>query len=117
MGLKTMVTALLRKPPAPETKGTRAPAPKPMFPAVSIKPGRPACEAALAAAAKRTLVREASKLPLAGCTLHEQCACSFVKHTDRREDDERRVFGWDGTTDWYGDNNRRRSRGRREDDI
>ena len=117
MGLKTLVTALLRKPPTPETNRPRATPPPPQFPAVSIKPGRPACEAALAAAEQRTLVREARKLPLADCTMHGQCACSFVKHSDRREGDERRVFGWDGTHDWHGDNNRRQSRGRRDDDI
>ena len=99
MGLKTMVTALLRKPSASPANGTPEAPPKPMFPAVSIKPGRPACEAALAAAQKRTLVRETSKLPLVGCTMGENCGCSFVKHSDRREGDERRVFGWDGSHD------------------
>ena len=117
MGLKTMMTALLRTPTASPASTAAPPQAKPMFPAVSIKPGRPACEAARAAAERRTLVREASKLPLADCTMHEGCTCAFVKHGDRRDGDDRRVFGWDGSHDWYGDNNRRESRGRRDEDI
>jgi hypothetical protein len=100
-----------------ETEAPVDPPARPLFPAASIKPGGPACEAAVAASQKRTLVSQIRKLPLPDCTMASTCTCRFVKHSDRRDGDERRLFGWDGTTDWYGANNRRRSRRRRSDDL
>ncbi|HSN70866.1 MAG TPA: hypothetical protein VLT59_05125 [Steroidobacteraceae bacterium] len=118
MGFKTIVSSLLRKPEPSPAKADPKPAPKPQFAAVSIKPGRPACEAARAAQERRILSARVPKLPLTECTMAADCKCAFVKHPDRRDLDDRRMFGWDGTTqDWYGENNRRKSRGRRTDDI
>lgn len=116
MGLKTMMDSLLRKPDN-GANGQDKSAPKPAYPAISIKPGRPACAAAMAMVEQRILVRAACRLPLAECTMTDRCSCSFAKHADRRDEDDRRVFGWDGTHDWHGDNNRRKSRGRRDDDL
>lgn len=116
MGLKTMMGSLLRRPDGATSK-EQNPAPKPQFPAVSIKPGRPACDAAKAMAEQRVLSRSAVPLPLPDCTMTDECKCAFAKHSDRRDEDDRRVFGWDGTHNWHGDSNRRKSRGRRDHDI
>lgn len=116
MSLKSLLSSLLRSKDDEAEAAADAPA-KPLFPAASIKSGKPACEAALAASQQRMLVSQIRKLPLPDCTMAGTCTCRFVKHPDRRDGDERRLFGWDGTTDWYGANNRRRSRRRRSHDL
>jgi hypothetical protein len=87
------------------------------YAAVSIMPGARCCEAATHASDQRSLVREIGKLPLEACTMPEQCACRFFKYTDRRDGDDRRLFGWDGTSAWHLKANRRLSRGRRTEDA
>ena len=63
------------------------------FRAVSIKPGAHACKAACALASKRGFSSQTPRLPLAACDA-EKCSCSYVRHTDRRDMDERRsLFG------------------------
>lgn len=61
-------------------------------PAVSIKPGPDACEAARALAGKRILAAETTALPLPDCTV-SGCSCRFEHHEDRREaDGEKRAL-------------------------
>lgn len=58
---------------------------------VSIKPGRKACPAVVAAENKRWLSRDAPSLPLAGCTQPRGCSCVYKHHEDRRSGEGRRA--------------------------
>ena len=93
-----------------------APAPKPKlavdFRAVSLQPAI-ACQAAgRVGVDKRYLVREAPRLPLAGCATPERCTCKYRKHADRRFED-RRLLGGTHNAAWYVGNERRLRRSRR----
>ncbi|HEX2494976.1 MAG TPA: hypothetical protein VHK24_14490 [Steroidobacter sp.] len=72
------------------------------FQAVSILGGVRVCDAARQLGAKRFLVKHAPSLPLAGCTMRNQCQCRYLKHHDRRTDPRRlsdaglRVMMFDG---------------------
>lgn len=80
------------------------------YPAVTIVcPGK-CCAAVKSLAGKRFLARSAPSLPLTGCSLANQCKCSFRKYDDRR-DETRRLPG--ELSKWYGGAEKRRSRGRR----
>jgi len=129
VGLKTLLSSIIGTDKASlpvdrsRTNG-RTPPSKPAanpatraYAAVSIAPGKRCCKAAQSASEERTLVREVGKLPLPDCSMPDDCACRFVKHTDRRDGDDRRLFGWDGTSTWHLKANRRLSRGRRDEDI
>jgi len=59
---------------------------------VSIDAGLNACRAAHRLTGRRFLPREAPALPLATCD-EKQCACRYVHHSDRRDDDRRDPFG------------------------
>jgi len=59
---------------------------------VEVRTGVPACEAAQHLGNVRFLSREAPDLPVPGCT-EQTCACSYIHHDDRREDDRRNPYG------------------------
>ena len=115
--IKTLL-GLLKKHPA--TKPTKKPAGEALrkpsspgrdFRAVAISSTGTCCLAAKNAAGKRYLMRAAPRLPLAECSMPENCACKFRKNSDRREGD-RRLFGGSGINRWFGgtDNRLRKSR-------
>jgi hypothetical protein len=81
--------------------------------AVSLAPNS-ACDVASrdVATGKRYLLREAPRLPMAGCAKPESCTCTFRKHADRREAD-RRLLGMAETNRWYAGGERRNRGGRR----
>jgi hypothetical protein len=109
----------------------RAPAPKQLQPrttaaprlvrdfrAVSIAPKSVACPAAKQVNGKRFLIREAPRLPLAGCTLPEQCRCRYDKHDDRRQHDRRHPYGNGlGIADPDAERRQKKTRGRRATDL
>jgi hypothetical protein len=64
------------------------------------------------ATGKRYLLREAPRLPLAGCATPASCSCKFRKHADRRDGD-RRLLGMSETNRWYAGGERRNRGGRR----
>jgi len=77
------------------------------FRAVSIAPSIECCAAAIRAAGRPYLLREAPRLPLQACTMPTNCSCKFRKNADRRDDD-RRLFGATETNRWFvGPNNRK----------
>ncbi len=82
------------------------------FRAVSLAPSRECCAATKGVASRRYLWRQAPRLPLAGCEMGSNCACKFIKHTDRRDGD-RRLLGCTSTNQWFAGGERRRHRGRR----
>ena len=77
---------------------------------VAIKPGNPCCDAAQKLRGKRFLSRDAPPLPLRDCGA-EKCACTYQHFDDRRSGIDRRRVGS------HPANERRGSRGRREDDL
>jgi hypothetical protein len=114
VGFKSLVAGLLarRTPDEPPAKpGETA------YRAIEIVAGKNSCEAVRANCEHRVLLSDAPRLPLAQCTIPEQCRCRFAKHEDRREGEDRRIFGFDGTSTWQGHEDRRRTRGRRPDDV
>ncbi len=87
------------------------------FPAVSILASGQCCQAAKLLQGTRLLAVEAPNLPLPECSMPSQCRCRFQKHADRRaSDDDRRLPSTMVRSAWYGGDERRKSRGRREDD-
>lgn len=82
------------------------------FRAVSVAPSTE-CHAGLKdASAKRYLLREAPRLPLADCATPANCSCKFRKHADRRDGD-RRLLGMTETNRWFAGSERRNRGGRR----
>jgi hypothetical protein len=81
--------------------------------AVSLAPNS-GCEPASndVATGKRYLLREAPRLPMAGCPTPASCSCKFRKHADRRDGD-RRLLGMAETNRWYAGGERRNRGGRR----
>jgi len=71
---------------APENKGDSAEA---EFRAVSIRPCKNACEAAIGLSGKRFLTHKPPFLPLADCD-QSMCQCRYQHHEDRREEEDRR---------------------------
>jgi len=59
---------------------------------VEVCAGVHACKAVRQFGRVRYLSSEAPGLPVSGCTA-QQCACSYVHHPDRREDDRRNPYG------------------------
>ena len=101
-----------RRTSAPKTESTE-------FHAVSLKVGTYACDAAKKIAGQRYLASEAPKIPLAGCTAADDCACRFVHHKDRRTGKDRRSpFTSGGLAAASGkyEKERRQGRERRDDD-
>ena len=94
------------KKPTPITKPNRSTTAGD-FRAVSIAPNLECCAAAMRAAGKTYLLREAPRLPLEGCTMPANCSCKFHKNADRRDGD-RRLFGATETNHWFaGPDNRK----------
>ena len=104
-----------------DTNQTRKIPPAKPYSALSITPGVNACEAAQRVSGRRYLLREAPKLPLAGCD-PTVCKCRFSHHDDRRgsHEDRRHPSAADLTTQLYeatGESNRRKRKiGRRKTD-
>jgi hypothetical protein len=61
----------------------------PPYRSTSIRPGKNACDAALAIVEERFLVENGviPPLPLPACDA-ASCTCKYIKHSDRREDDD-----------------------------
>ena len=59
---------------------------------VEVCTGVHACKAARQLGHVRYLPGEAPGLPVSGCT-ELQCACSYIHHDDRRQDDRRNPYG------------------------
>jgi hypothetical protein len=55
---------------------------------VSVDTGLNACRAAQGLDGRRFLPQDAPALPLSACT-EKRCACRYVHHADRRDDDRR----------------------------
>lgn len=117
MLIKSLLAMLKKAPPENPSKKPAADAlrkptsPGRDFRAVGISSTGVCCLAAKNVAGKRFLMRAAPRLPLAECSMPENCACKFRKNSDRREGD-RRLFGGSGTNRWYvgTDNRQRKSR-------
>jgi hypothetical protein len=54
------------------------------WPAVSVVPGKNACEAARKLGEQRFLARNAPRLPLEACNRQDQCQCKYARYADRR---------------------------------
>jgi hypothetical protein len=78
-----------RRVPARDSTPRAVHAPKP-FAGVEIRLRLGACEAAQALEGERFLSNQAPALPLPDCTA-ARCSCNFVKLSDRRTEDERRL--------------------------
>lgn len=115
--VKARLRSLLGWSEAESSGGKRAPEKKPARPkryqSVSVVCGSKCCAAVKMLSAERFLAGSAPALPLASCTVPEQCNCCFRKYDDRR-DDNRRLPG--EMTRWYGGTEKRLSRGRRQVD-
>ena len=75
------------------------------------------CGAAKALEGVRVLAEHAPPLPVPNCTIPKECRCRFKKYLDRREDDQGRRFKYGGERSaWYSGSQRRKSRGRRDQD-
>lgn len=66
--------------------------PRSSYHCVEVRAGVRACEAAQQLGNARFLPKEAPGLPVSGCTEHA-CACRYIHHADRREDDRRNPYG------------------------
>jgi hypothetical protein len=111
--------ALLGKPARDDS--AKKPAPKVMakppiagkdYRAVSVAAGIKCCSAAKAVVDKRFLLCDGPRLPLANCTMPNNCACKFKKAADRRDGD-RRIFGTSETGRWFAGPENRKRTGRR----
>jgi hypothetical protein len=86
------------------------------FRSVSVEPSLICCSAALHAAGKPYLLRQAPRLPLESCTMPASCSCKFRKNVDRREGD-RRLFGAAETGRWFAGRDNRKSGSRRSTEM
>lgn len=85
--------------------------------AVSVRPGPGPCEAALAVKGARVLSKDAPRLPLDGCDRPARCACRYQHFDDRRDKPRRRAEGSPPEGAALAVENRRRSSGRRDEDL
>ncbi len=60
---------------------------------VEVRAAAFACEAVQQLGNVRFLSREAPNLPVSGCSMPKGCACRYIHHDDRREDDRRNPYG------------------------
>ena len=87
------------------------------FPAVTIASPENCCGAVSALEGVRILAENAPALPLPNCTMPKLCRCRFKKYVDRREDEQGRRFNYGGERSaWYAGAQRRKLRGRRDND-
>ena len=84
---------------------------RPTFHCVEVCAGEPACQSAGQLGNVRYLSGQAPGLPLAGCDA-QVCACRYIHHDDRREDDRRNSYGHWSTmpTELKGERRARRDR-------
>ena len=87
-----------------------------VFQAVVIVAQSSCCDAAKALRGQRKLISEVPRLPLDDCSRPETCHCRFEKHSDRRDGEDRRLFGSSERNAWYHGPERRKSHGRRDRD-
>jgi hypothetical protein len=80
--------------------------------AVSLAPNIECSAQGADVASKRYLLRDAPRLPLAGCATPATCSCKYRKHADRRVAD-RRLLGTIETARWFAGAERRAHRIRR----
>jgi hypothetical protein len=59
---------------------------------VEVRLGVPACEPVKRLGRARFLSGEAPRLPVSGCS-EQRCACSYIHHDDRRDDERRNPYG------------------------
>jgi hypothetical protein len=85
------------------------------FQSVSIGCGAKSCGAAKDLDTLRFLAKRAPALPLATCSMQNQCQCRYVKHSDRRSD-VRRLLDAGMSTLLFESEERRRTAGRRRTD-
>jgi hypothetical protein len=87
------------------------------YPAVTIAMPAKRCEVVSTLAGQRILALKAPRLPMADCTMPDQCRCRFQKYADRREDEQGRRFRFSQERGAGQTNGQRRtSRGRRSAD-
>jgi hypothetical protein len=86
------------------------------FQAISIYRGLICCEMARRFSDHRFLVRDAPPLPLAGCTMRQNCQCKYIKHRDRRAEPRRLIDFGVAARLFDGRERRARKAGRRSDD-
>lgn len=82
--------------------------------AVLIAPGVDCCLAANFSSGERYLLRDAPRLPLAGCTKPAECSCKYNKVHDRRDAERRQMGIWE-TSRWFAGTEKRTGRNRRSD--
>jgi hypothetical protein len=82
---------------------------------VTVNAGTAGCPAALALKDVRILSEAAPTLPLAECTMPEDCRCTYRHHDDRRAGPRRADDRHERSEPWR-DDERRRSVGRRATD-
>jgi len=82
---------------------------------VTVNAGTASCPAALALKDVRILSEEAPRLPLAECTMPDDCHCTYRHHDDRRASPRRSRDRNERSEPWPG-GERRRSVGRRATD-
>jgi hypothetical protein len=84
--------------------------------AVSVMAGPSSCEAARARPTARYLSRDAPRLPLPDCMSPASCSCSYKHYVDRRGQPRRKDDLSGLRRNLHSGTERRRVRGRREDD-
>jgi hypothetical protein len=104
----------------PATKARPASTPPPSrYSSVSIMLPQNCCSSAQSLAGARFLTKEAPQLPLANCNT-TPCKCGFIRHEDRREEDEdrRAIHGLRAELHaLHTGEERRQRRGRRSYDL
>lgn len=94
----------------------KPPSASPTFQAVSVLQGPKACCASKDVAKVRFLTKQAPALPLAGCTMQDECHCRYVKHTDRRTEPRRLIDVVGMSALLFESEERRAKAGRRKSD-
>jgi hypothetical protein len=92
------------------------PSPPTAFQSVSILQGPKACCASKDVAKVRFLTKQAPQLPLASCTMQDQCHCRYVKHADRRTEARRLIDAMGMSALLFESQERRGKPGRRKGD-
>ena len=92
------------------------PSPPAAFQSVSILQGPQACCASKDLAKVRFLAKQAPALPLAKCTMQDECHCRYVKHVDRRTEARRLIDAAGMSVMLFESQERRAKVGRRKTD-
>jgi len=101
---------------SPKPAPVRSIKPSP-YGAVSIVGPASCCAAAKSLKEERLLIASAPTLPMAQCSMPQQCRCHFEKHADRRTPDGcRRLNDELEASRWYGGLELRIGPGRRSSD-